>query len=123
MVELLHAEITGQIIKAAFEVYNQLSYGFLEKVYQRAMQVELLHQGSTCECESRIVVKYKNVVVGEYFADLFVDQKVVVELKVAKQYNPADDPQLLNELKATGIKVGMLVNFGKSGVEYKRFVY
>jgi len=123
MMELLHAETTGQIIKAAYDIYNQLGYGFLEKVYQRAMQVELLQNGLVCECESRILVKYKNVVVGEYFADLFVDQKVIVELKVAKKYNAEDEPQLLNELKATGIKVGMLVNFGKTGVEYKRLVY
>ena len=123
MANLLHSETTGKILNAAFEVYNHLGYGFLEKVYQRAMQVELIQNGCQCECEAKISVKYKNAVVGDYFADLFVEQKVIVELKVAKKYNPEDEAQLLNELKATGISVGMLINFGKTTVEYKRMVY
>ena len=123
MAKLLHSETTGKILSAAFEVYNHLGYGFLEKVYQRAMQVELIQNGCQCECEAKISVKYKNAVVGDYFADLFVEQKVIVELKVAKKYNPEDEAQLLNELKATGISVGMLINFGKTTVEYKRMVY
>ena len=122
MAKLLHSETTGKILSAAFEVYNHLGYGFLEKVYQRAMQVELIQNGCQCECEAKISVKYKNAVVGDYFADLFVEQKVIVELKVAKKYNPEDEAQLLNELKATGISVGMLINFGKTTVEYKRIV-
>jgi len=68
-------------------------------------------------------VKFKGVIVGNYAADLLVDDKVIVELKVAKSYNPKDEPQLLNELKATEIKVGLLINFGREKVEFKRFVY
>lgn len=68
-------------------------------------------------------MSYKGAIVGEYAADLLVDGKVIVELKVAKEYNPQDEPQLLNELKATGVKVGLLVNFGKEKVEFKRFAY
>ena len=116
-------EITDAIIGSAFEVYNTLGYGFLEKVYQRALQVELVRQGHIAEIEHPIKVKYKGILVGEYYADLFVDGKVVVELKVAKKYNPQDEPQLLNELKATGIQVGLLVNFGREKVEFKRFVF
>ena len=119
----LHKDTTEAIIGAAFEVHNELGYGFLEKVYQRAMQVELCQRGFTCETEAKITVKYKNVVVGEYFADLFVNESVIVELKVAKQYNPADEAQLLNELKATGVKVGLLINFGKDKVEFKRLAF
>jgi len=115
--------ITEAIIGSAFEVYNILGYGFLEKVYQRALQVELLRRGHSTEIEHSIKVKFKGVIVGEYEADLLVDEKVIVELKVAKGYNSKDEPQLLNELKATEIKVGLLINFGKEEVEFKRFVY
>lgn len=72
--------------------------------------------------EAQINVKYKHAIVGEYFADFFVDNVVIVELKVAKEYQSADEAQLLNELKATGIKVGLLINFGKQKVEFKRMV-
>ncbi|MFQ5637468.1 MAG: GxxExxY protein [bacterium] len=116
-------DITEAIIGSAFEVYNILGYGFLEKVSQKALQVELLRRGHSAEIEHSINVKYKGVIVGEYEADLLVDEKVLVELKVAKEYNPKDEPQLLNELKATEIKVGLLINFGKEKVEFKRFVY
>jgi len=68
-------------------------------------------------------VKYKTVIVGDYDADLLVDNSVVVEIKVAKNYNADDEPQLLNELKATGIKVGLLINFGRTRVEFKRMVF
>ena len=116
-------EITEQIVGAAFEVHSVLGYGFLEKVYQRAMQGELVSRKLKAETESEIQVRYKGVVVGDYQADLLVEDKVIVELKVAKEYQPADEAQLLNELKATGIKVGLLINFGRTKVEFKRFVY
>jgi GxxExxY protein len=121
--ELPHKEITETIIAAAFEVHNALGYGFLEKVYQRAMQVELCAGGLTAELEREIRITYKGADVGFYKADLFVANSVIVELKVAKAYNPDDEPQLLNELKATGIKVGLLINFGKAKVEFKRMVF
>ncbi|MFQ5604147.1 MAG: GxxExxY protein [bacterium] len=116
-------DITEAIIGAAFEVYNILGYGFLEKVYQKALQVELLRRGHSAELEHAIKVKFKGVIVGDYEADLFVDGKVLVEIKVAKKYNPKDEPQLLNELKATKIRVGLLINFGKQKLEFKRFSY
>lgn len=75
------------------------------------------------EIESPIKVKYRNVVVGEFRADLFVNEFVIVELKVAKNYNTEDEPQLLNKLKATGIKVGLLINFGRTRAEFKRMVF
>ena len=115
--------ITGEIIGAAFEVHKVLGYGFLERVYQRAMQVEFGLRGIRCEIEQAITVVYKGNVVGDYRADLFVEDSVIVELKVGKEYSSADEPQLLNELKATGVKVGLLINFGKSKVEFKRFVF
>ena len=120
---MLHQEITEKIIGASFEVYNKLGYGFLEKVYKNSMQVELTQSGSCCQTEYHIKVNYKGAIVGEYFADLFVDEVVIVELKVAKNYNPADEAQLLNALKASGIKIGLLINFGKEKVEFKRLVF
>jgi GxxExxY protein len=121
--KLLHEQTTEKLIGAAFEVHSQLGYGFLERVYQRALQVELLRRGASTEIEKRIQVHYKGVVVGDYDADIIVDGCVVVEIKVAPQYDKRDEAQLLNELKATGLKVGLLVNFGRSKVEYKRLVF
>jgi GxxExxY protein len=116
-------EITETIIGAAFEVHNQVGYGFLERVYQRALQVELLRRGISAEIEKRIQVQYKGVVVGDYDADLIVGDCVRVEIRVSLQYDKRDEAQLLNELKATGLKVGALLNFGRAKVEFKRLVF
>lgn len=122
MGRLENEETTSRIIGSAFEVHNVLGYGFLEKVYQRALQVELIKRGSHAEMEAPLRVAYKAVIVGEYYADLLVDEVVIVEIKVAETYNPFDEAQLLNELKATGIHVGILVNFGRRRVDYKRMI-
>ena len=121
--EFLHKEITEQIIGAAFEVYAVLGYGFLENVYQNAMKVELELRGLRVELESKIKVLYKSMIVGHYEADIFVNEAVTVEIKVAKDYQAADEAQLLNELKATGIRVGLLINFGRTRVDFKRMVF
>jgi|SRR6185437_9940711 len=121
--EFQHQDITGAIIGAAFEVYNVLGYGFLERVYQRAMQIELQARGFKAEIEAEIRVIYKGMEVGFYKADLWVNDRVLVELKVAKSYVAEDESQLLNELKATGVKVGLLINFGRTKVEFKRMVF
>ncbi len=121
--KLLHREVTEAIIGAAFDVHSELGYGFLERVYQRSLQVELSRRGFPAEIERRIQVKYKGVIVGDYDADLIVSGSVVVEIKVNPQYVKRDEAQLLNELKATGLNVGLLVNFGRTKVEYKRLVF
>ena len=118
-----HKEITEAIIGGAFEVYNHLGYGFLERVYQRALQVELLRRGFRAELEKRITVRHKNAIVGEYDADLFVEDSVLVEIKIAPQYDKRDEAQVLNELKAAGLKIGLLINFGRSKVEFKRLAF
>jgi len=120
---LKYEDITADIIGSAFEVHTYFGYGFLEKVYQKVLQFELLRRGHSVELEHGIKVKYKGTIVGEYAADLFVDEKVIVERKAAAEYNPKDEAQLLNQLKATEIEVGLLVNFGREEVEFKRFVY
>ncbi len=118
-----HKETTSAIIGAAFEVHDHLGYGFLERVYQRALQVELLQRGLSAEIEKRLTIRYKNVVVGDYDADLLVADAVIVEIKVAPQYDKRDEAQLLNELKATSLKLGMLLNFGRTKVEFRRFTF
>jgi GxxExxY protein len=121
--ELEHKDITEKIIGAAFEVYNVLGYGFLERVYQRSMQVELQAQGYKVLIDPEVHVLYKQVEVGFYKPDLWVNDVVIVEIKVAKSYVADDEPQLLNELKATRMKVGLLINFGRTKVEFKRMVF
>jgi GxxExxY protein len=118
-----HKKITEAIIGAAFEVHNELGYGFLERVYQRALQVELLRCRRNAEIEKRIQIQYKGVVVGDYDADLIVDNCVAVETKISPQYDKRDEAQLLNELKAIGLKIGVLLNFGQAKVEFKRLVF
>jgi GxxExxY protein len=118
-----HKEITERIIGAAFEVYNELGYGFLERVYQRPLQIELVRHGRNAEIEKRIQVQYKGAIVGDYDADLIVDNCVAVEMKVCPQYDKRDEAQLLNELKVTSLKVGLLLNFGRTKLEFKRLVF
>ena len=123
MGKLIHEEITGQIIGAAFEVYNLLGYGFLEKVYENALIRELQLRGLHATDQYPIKVMYKDAEVGDYYADILVEDKVIIELKTGEAFNPINEAQLLNYLKATGIKVGLLINFGPKKCEYKRFVY
>ena len=100
-----------------------LDTDFLNEFISGALQVELSRRGLSAEIEKRIRVQYKGVVVGDYDADLVVDDCVAVEIKINPQYDKRDEAQLLNELKATGLKVGLLLNFGRSKVEYKRLVF
>ena len=115
--------VTQNLIGAAFEVHNILGFGFLEKVYQRALQVELQSRGVKVELEPKIQVQFKGVIVGDYAADLLVEGKIIVELKTDATYQSAHEAQLLNELRGTGIKLGYLMNFGREKVEYKRMVF
>ena len=121
--ELVQKAVTEQIIGASFEVFRELGYGFLEKVYQRSMKVELELRGLKAETEAEIQVRYKGQPVGDYRADILVNGCVLVELKVATAIDSRDEAQLLNELKATGIKVGLLINFGRQKAEFKRLVF
>lgn len=115
--------VTEHLIGAAFEVHNTLGYGFLERVYQRAMQVELQSRGIEVELEPLIKVRFKGVIVGDYAADLLVARQIIVELKADAVYQSLHEAQLLNELRGTGIRLGFLINFGREKVEYKRMVF
>ena len=110
--ELLHGELTGAIIGAFFDVYNELGYGFFEAVYQRALPFARAARGIDCQREVPLTVRFRGAVVGEYRADLIVEKKVIVESKVAEKIVAAHEMQLLNYLRATGISVGLVLNFG-----------
>jgi len=116
---MLHQEITDLIIKSFYKVYNSLGYGFLEKVYENALKIELLKQGLTVEQQKNIKVFYESEQVGEYFADLLINDLVIVELKAAENLCEEHEAQLLNYLKATELEVGLLLNFGKEP-QFKR---
>lgn len=117
-----HSDITDRIIKAFYQVYNTLGYGFLERVYENAMLIELTSMGMMVEKQRQIKVYYQENDVGEYYADLFVEECVIVELKAAEALCEEHKFQLINYLKATEIEVGLLLNFGKKP-EMKRKVF
>jgi GxxExxY protein len=120
--QLLHTEITEKIIKSYYKVYNTLGYGFLEKVYEKAMVIELSKNGLEVKNQHPITVFYRNEIIGEYFADIIVNDLVIIELKAAMEISEEHECQLINYLKATNIELGLLMNFGKEA-EYKRKVF
>lgn len=122
MEEYIHKDITSKIIEAFYKVYNTLGYGFLEKVYENAMRIELNKSGLTTDQQKNIKVYYESQQVGDYYADLLVKDIVIVELKAAESICEEHETQLLNYLKATNIEVGLLLNFGKKA-EIKRKIF
>ncbi len=117
-----YPEITEAIIRAFYKVYNTLGYGFLEKVYENAMMIELSEMGLLVESQKRIIVYYEGEIVGNYCADLVINNVVILELKAAQSLCLEHEYQLINYLKATDIEVGLLLNFGKSPM-FKRKVF
>ena len=117
-----HEDVTESVIGAYYHVYNTLGYGFLEKVYEHALTLELRARGLLVAIQHPITVWYKGIPVGEYFADLLVNECISVELKSAVTLTDAHEAQLVNYLKATGIEVGLLLNFGPKA-QVKRKVY
>ena len=117
-----HSDITEKIIKAFFKVYNTLGYGFLEKVYENALFIELRAMKMFVEKQKRVEVYYLGEKVGDYFADLIVDECVIVELKASESLCEEHEFQLINYLKATEIEVGLSLNFGKEPA-FKRKVF
>ena len=120
--DLKYKELTEKIIKIFYDVYNKLGYGFLEKIYENAMMIEFGKEGIPATSQSPIKVLYEKQIIGEYFADILVDDKVIVEIKASKRLALEHEAQLLNYLKATDIEVGLLLNFGPKP-ELKRKVF
>lgn len=119
---MLHSDITGKILEAFYKVYNTLGYGFLESVYEKAMLIELQKFGLFVERQKRIKVYYEGIQVGDYFADLIVNNCIIIELKAAEALSKENEYQLINYLKATDIEVGLLINFGKKP-EFRRKIF
>jgi GxxExxY protein len=118
-INLLHKELTDQIIRAFYDVYNALGFGFLEKVYENAMAIKLRKMGIACIQQQPVHVYFEEEEVGFFRADLFVERSVIVELKAAESFCIADEAQLTNYLRATPVEVGLLFNFGRKP-EFRR---
>ena len=111
--DYLHKELSAEIIRCFYKVYNTLGFGFLEKVYENALRIELMKSGLRVDKQMPVTVFYDEQIVGEYFADLVVDRKIILELKAAESLCEEHELQLINYLKATDYEIGLLLNFGK----------
>ena len=120
--DIKYKALTEKIIKIFYKVYNTLGYGFLERIYENAMMIELKREDIPAFSQYAIKVFYENEIVGEYFADILVDDKVIIEIKAARNLALENEAQLLNYLKATDKEVGLLLNFGPKP-EIKRKVF
>jgi GxxExxY protein len=115
-----HEELTATILECCFEVSRELGCGFLESVYEKALLIALRHKGIRAKSQVPLSVIFRGEVVGEFFADIMVEDRVLVELKAAKSLAPEHQAQVINYLKATSIEVGLLINFGSPKLEFKR---
>ena len=118
---MIHEELTEKILKACFEVSNELGNGFLESVYEKALVIVLTAMGLKVQTKVPLKVMFRGQIVGEFFPDIIVEDMVIIELKAVKALAPEHLAQVMNYLKATGIEVGLLVNFGSTRLEYRRF--
>lgn len=118
----IHSDLTGMIIKAFYTVYNRLGYGFLEKVYENALLIELRKMKLTCSAQCPVKVFYDEIQVGYYMADIIVNNDIIIEIKAAENLADQHEAQLTNYLRATDIEVGVLFNFGKKP-QFKRKVF
>ena len=117
---LLYEDLTGKILEACFEVSNELGAGFLESVYHKALIIALCQKGLHIRSQAPISVMFREQNVGEFYADLLVEEKVIVELKAVSALAKEHVAQVINYLYASGMEVGLLVNFGTSKIEYRR---
>ncbi len=120
--DIFYKELSYKIIGLAMEVHSELGFGYLEKVYENALILLLKREGLNAEQQASIKVYFKDVVVGQYYADILVEDMVVLELKVANQISDVDKAQALNYLKSTGLRLAIILNFGKTKLEYERLV-
>ncbi|MGI8640201.1 MAG: GxxExxY protein [Pyrinomonadaceae bacterium] len=118
---MLYEDLTGKILEGCFEVSKELGIGFIESVYEKALVVALEQKGLKVKRQVPLNVHFRSVVVGEFFVDVLVENKVLIELKAVKSFAGEHFAQTINYLKATGIEVGLIVNFGNPKLEYRRF--
>ena len=120
---LLYQELTDKILKACNRVHNELGCGFLEKVYQEALAIQMMEMRIAFEREKHLPITYHGKILKcDFYADFVVENKVIVELKAVTEMNPIFEAQIINYLKASGIKVGLLINFGVSHLQIKRLI-
>lgn len=117
---MIHEKLTEKILEACFEVSNELGSGFLESVYEKALLIALKEKGLKAEPQVPLAVKFRGKSVGDFFADILVEDAVILELKAVSKLSPEHSAQLINYLKATEIEVGLLINFGNPKLEYRR---
>jgi GxxExxY protein len=115
-------DLTGKILECAFTVHNTLGAGFLERVYSNALTVEQVAANLNSIQQAPLKVKYRDAIVGEYLADVIVEDRVLLELKACASLDPSHSAQIMNYLRASGIRVGLLLNFGRPKLEYRRLV-
>ncbi|MEE9165792.1 MAG: GxxExxY protein [Nitrospinota bacterium] len=120
--EYLYEDLAKKIIKCFYEVYDELGNGFLESVYEKSLMIELRDLGLKAVNQKSLDVFYKNHLVGDFKADVIVEDKIIIEIKAISKLTPQHEAQLINYLKATDIKLGLLVNFGEE-LEFKRRIY
>lgn len=123
MAQIVYKELVYKIVGCAMEVHNILGFGFLEKVYENALMIELQNSQIPSVQQEPVKVHYKGNIIGDYTADIVIDGKIILELKSAKAICDEHVAQTLNYLKATGFKLGLIINFGEDKLEYKRLVY
>jgi len=116
-------ELSQKVIGCAFEVSNTLGAGFFEKIYEKALCVEFEKSGLSFQCQKPVVVEYKNTLIGEYVTDIVVEDRLLLELKAVSMLCREHEAQLMNYLKATGLSVGLLLNFGRPKLGIKRMVW
>lgn len=120
--EFLQKELTEKIIKCFYEVWDELGGGFLESVYEKSLSIAFKNAGLNHKCQTHLDVYFQKNLVGEFKSDIIVENKVLIEIKAVNQLNKVHEAQLINYLKATGIIIGLLVNFGEK-LEFKRRIY
>ena len=118
---MLYEELTEKIIAACFDVSNELGAGFLESVYEKALLIALTDRGLMVQSQAPLKVRFRDQIVGDFYADIVVENRIILELKAVKNLAPEHQAQIINYLKATGIEIGLLVNFGNPKLEYRRF--
>ena len=120
--KILYKDLSYAIVGLAMQVHNKLGYGFLEKVYENALMVQFRRKEIKAKQQAPITVYFNREVVGDYYADILVEDKIIIELKTAEKISGAHRAQVLNYLKATGLQLAILLNFGKEKLEYERFI-
>lgn len=118
---MLYEDLTKKALEACFEVTRELGAGFLESVYEKALLIALQQKGVTAKAQFPLAVKFRGHVVGEFYADVLLEDKVIIELKAVRSLTPEHHAQVINYLNATGLDVGLLVNFGNPKLEFRRF--